>query len=155
MEQINAIIDLNVDKLDFPLRTLKAKQAHNFVAVIRNVPTDVSDVYLRVFKENEAYFDISAHEHTFRGVWSVRVSAACFPSAGNFSYELHATAADDEPVALGAGNLQIAPFSYTTTPIAVGTVQEVAQLPCDGGGFVQVLMKWDGYEWMPEAVKKD
>ena len=25
-------------------------------------------------------------------------------------------------------------------------------VPCEGGGFVQVVMKWDGFEWMPEAA---
>ena len=25
-------------------------------------------------------------------------------------------------------------------------------LEIEGGGFVQVVMKWDGHEWMPEAV---
>ena len=153
MEQINAIIDIDPERLDFPLRTLKARQAHMFVALFRRVPSDVSSVFLRVFKENGAYFDITAHEHQVLGVWSVRIPAACFPSVGDFEYELHATSSNDEPTALGAGRLSVASFSYTTSPIEVGTVQEVAQLPCEGGGFVQVVMKWDGYEWMPEAVK--
>ena len=69
-----------------------------------------------------------------------------------FKYEVHATAADDEPAAIGEGRLMVAPFSTTTEPVPVGTVQEVAQMPCEGGGFVQVVMKWDGYEWVQEAV---
>ena len=151
MEQINAEIDCDVSRLDVPLRPFKARQGHNFVAHFRRVPADVTKLYVRVFKENGAYFDVSAHEHPDGG-WTARISAACFPSAGEFKYEVHATASDDQPTAIGEGRLVVQPFSTTTAPVPVGTVQEVAQLPCAGGGFVQVLMKWDGYEWMPEAV---
>ena len=151
MEQINAEIDCDVSRLDFPLRAWKARQGHNFVARFRRVPADVTKLFARVFKANGAYFDVTGHEHPDGG-WTVRVSAACFPEAGEFKYEVHATAADDEPAAIGEGRLMVAPFSTTTEPIPVGTVQEVAQMPCEGGGFVQVVMKWDGYEWVQEAV---
>lgn len=151
MEQINAEIDCDVSRLDFPLRAWKARQGHNFVARFRRVPADVTKLFARVFKANGAYFDVTGHEHPDGG-WTVRVSAACFPEAGEFKYEVHATAADDEPAAIGEGRLMVAPFSTTTEPVPVGTVQEVAQMPCEGGGFVQVVMKWDGYEWVQEAV---
>ena len=151
MEQINAEIDCDVSRLDFPLRAWKARQGHNFVARFRRVPADVTKLFARVFKANGAYFDVTGHEHPDGG-WTVRVSAACFPEAGEFKYEVHATAADDEPAAIGEGRLMVAPFSTTTEPVPVGTVQEVAQMPCEGGGFVQVGMKWDGYEWVQEAV---
>ena len=151
MDQINAIIDCDVSRLDFPLRAWKARQGHNFVALLRRVPADVEHLCVRVFKSNNAYFDLTANEHE-SGAWTVRVPAACFPAAGEFKYEVHATAADDQPAALGEGRLLVQPFSTTTDPIEPGTVQEVAQLPCEGGGFVQVVMKWDGFEWMPEAV---
>ena len=151
MDQINAEVDCDVSRLDFPLRAWKARQGHNFVARFRRVPADVTKLFVRVFKTNAAYFDITAHEHPDGG-WTARVPAACFPFAGDFKYEVHATASDDQPAAIGEGRLLVQPFSTTTTPIAPGTVQEVAQLPCAGGGFVQVVMKWDGHEWMPEAV---
>lgn len=152
MEQVNATVDLDVSRLDRPLRPFKARQGHGFVALFRRVPADVEKVYVRVFKENGAYFDVAAHEHR-GGEWTARIAAACLPDAGDFEYEVHATAADGQPCALGAGWLKVEPFSTTTTPVAVGEVQEVAQLPCEGGGFVQIVMKWDGHEWMPEAVK--
>ena len=151
MEQINANVDCDVARLDAPLRPWKARQGHNFVALFRRVPADVTGLFVRVFKANGAYFDVTGHEHPDGG-WTVRIPAACFPNAGEFRYEVHATAADDQPAAIGEGRLAVESFSTTTTPIAPGTVQEVAQLPCEGGGFVQVLMKWDGHEWMPEAV---
>ena len=151
MDQINAVVDCDVSRLDFPLRAWKARQGHNFVALFRRVPADVTKLFVRVFKSNDAYFDITAHEHPDGG-WTARVPAACFPYEGDFKYEVHSTASDDQPAAIGEGRLLVQPFSTTTTPIAPGTVQEVAQIPCEGGGFVQVVMKWDGFEWMPEAV---
>lgn len=151
MEQINAVIDCDVSRLDFPLHTMKARAGHNFVALIRRAPADVTGLFVRVFRENGAYFDVSAHEHP-GGEWVARIPAACFPAPVDSKYEIHATASDDQPAAIGEGRLVVAPFSTTTSPIEPGTVQEVAQLPCEGGGFVQVVMKWDGFEWMPEAV---
>lgn len=151
MDQTNAVVDCDVSRLDFPLRAWKARQGHNFVALFRRVPADVTKLFVRVFKSNDAYFDITAHEHPDGG-WTARVPAACFPYEGDFKYEVHSTASDDQPAAIGEGRLLVQPFSTTTTPIAPGTVQEVAQIPCEGGGFVQVVMKWDGFEWMPEAV---
>ena len=151
MEQINAIIDCSVDRLNFPLRPMYARQGHNFVALLRRVPADVTGLYVRVFKANGAYFDVTAHEHP-DGSWTARIQAACFPNAGDFRYEVHATASDDQPAAIGEGLLHVGPFSTTSAPIAPGTVQEIAKLPCAGGGFVDVVMKWDGFEWMPEAV---
>ena len=115
------------------------------------MPADVTKLFARVFKSNNAYFDVTAHEHP-DGRWTVRIPAACFPFEGEFKYEVHSTASDDQPAAIGEGRLLVQPFSTTTDPVEPGTVQEVAQLPCEGGGFVQVLMKWDGHEWMPEAV---
>ena len=151
MDQINAEVDCDVSRLDFPLRAWKARQGHNFVALFRRVPADVTNLVARVFKSNNEYFDVTAHEHPDGG-WTVRIPAACFPFEGEFKYEVHATASDDQPAAIGEGRLLVQPFSTTTDPVEPGTVQEVAQLPCEGGGFVQVVMKWDGHEWMPEAV---
>ena len=151
MDQINAEVDCDVSRLDFPLRAWKARQGHNFVALFRRVPADVTKLFVRVFKSNNAYFDVTAHEHPDGG-WTARVPAACFPYEGDFKYEVHSTASDDQPAAIGEGRLLVQPFSTTTDPVEPGTVQEVAQLPCEGGGFVQVIMKWDGHEWMPEAV---
>lgn len=151
MDQINAIVDCDVSLLDFPLRPFKARAGHNFVALFRRVPADMTGLFVRVFKAGGAYFDVTAHEHADGG-WTARIPAACFPAPGELRYEVHARAADDEPAAIGEGRLLVQPFSTTTDPLPPGTVQEVAQLPCEGGGFVQVVMKWDGFEWMPEAV---
>ncbi len=150
-DQVNAVVAVDAARLDLPLRPLKARRWHNFVAELRRVPADVTAVFLRLFRENGAYFDVPARERRGGG-WTARVPAACLPDAGEFRYEVHATAADDQPAALGEGTLSVAPFSVSSAPVEPGAVQEVAQLPCEGGGFVQVVMRWDGHEWMPEAV---
>ena len=85
MDQINAVVDCDVSRLDFPLRAWKARQGHNFVALFRRVPADVTGLFVRVFKANDAYFDVTGHEHPDGG-WTVRVPAACFPYAGEFRY---------------------------------------------------------------------
>ncbi len=152
LARVNAFVDVDPCRLDAPLRAFEARQGHSFAALLRRVPADVSKVFCRVFRENGAYFDITALDQR-GGDWRVTIPAACFPTVGTFKYELHATAlTDGDPVALGEGRLTVATFSTTTNPEAVGTVQPVAEIPCEGGGKVQIVMKWDGYEWMPEAV---
>lgn len=152
MDQFNAVIDCDVSRLDFPLRAMKARTGHNFVVLIRRAPADVTGLFVRVFRaDGVSYFDVTAHEHP-GGEWVARIPAACFPMPAESKYEIHATAADDQPAAIGEGRLVVSPFSTTTTPIEPGTVQEVAQLPCEGGGYVQVIMKWDGFEWVQAAV---
>lgn len=151
MDQVNAVIDCDVARLNISLRPWFARQGHNFVVDFRRVPADVVKLFVRVFRANGAYFDITANEHQ-DGRWTARVPAACFGEVGDFSYEVHATAADDQPCAIGEGRISVGPFSTTTTPVEPGEIQEVQQLPCEGGGFVQVMMKWDGFSWVPCAV---
>lgn len=151
MDQVNAYIDCDVARLNIPLRTFFARVGHNYVARFRRVPADVTRLFVRVFRANGAYYDISANEH-MSGEWSARIPAACFGEVGSFRYEVHATAADDEPCAIGEGGIVVGPFTTTTNPDKPGAVQTVAELPCEGGGYVQVVMKWDGYAWVQEAV---
>lgn len=151
MDQTNAIVDCDVARLNVPLRPFFARVGHNFVVRFRRVPADVTLLFVRVFRANGAYFDISAVEHA-SGEWSARIGAACFGELGEFKYEVHATAADDEPCAIGEGRLSVGPFTTTTNPEKPGAVQTVAELPCEGGGYVQVVMKWDGFAWVQEAI---
>ena len=55
-------------------------------------------------------------------------------------------------IVTGEGGLVVGPFSTTTNPDKPGVIQKVAELPCEGGGYVQVVMKWDGFAWVQEAV---
>jgi hypothetical protein len=151
MDQINASVDCDVTRLNAPLRPFYARQGHNFVAEFRRVPADITGVFVRVFKTNGAYFDISAIEH-LSGIWTCRISGVCFPDVGQFRYEVHGKACDDTPAALGEGMLNIAPFSVTNEAVEPGTQQAIATIPCEGGGSVQAVMVWDGYTWVLKAI---
>ena len=150
MDQINAIVDCDIARLNAPLRPFYAKQGHGFVALLRRVPADVTGLFVRVFRTGGSYFDVTANEHR-TGEWTARIPAACFPATGEFSYEVHATAADDEPAAIGEGRVSVGSFSSTTSPSA-GDVQQVAELPVEGGGTVQVVMVYENGEWRMRAV---
>ena len=150
MEQTNAIIDCDVSRLDFPLRAIKARQGHNFVALIRRAPADVTGLFVRLFKADGSYFDVTAHEHP-GGEWTVRIPAACFPAVCDTKYEIHATALDDQPAAIGEGRLVVAPYS-TATPVEPGAVRPVAELPTMDGGTVQIVMVYTNSAWTMQAV---
>lgn len=150
MDQINAEVDCDVSRLDFPLRAWKARQGHNFVALFRRVPADVMDLFVRVFRANGAYFDVQAHEHQ-GGEWTVRIPATCFPAVGDFKYEVHATASDDQPAAIGEGRLVVDAFSSGSAPTE-GEVRQVAELPTEDGGTVQVVMVYEDGAWTMRVV---
>ena len=150
MEQTNAIVDCDVSRLDFSLRAFKARQGHNFVALIRRVPADVTRLFVRLFKTDGSYFDVTAHEHP-GGEWTVRIPATCFPAVGDFKYEVHATASDDQPAAIGEGRLVVAEFSSGSAPTE-GEVRQVAELPTEDGGTVQVVMVYEDGAWKMRAV---
>lgn len=154
MEQTNAIVDCDVSRLDFPLRAFKARQGHNFVALIRRAPADVTGLFVRLFKADGSYFDVTAHEHP-GGEWTVRIPAACFPVVCDTKYEIHATASDDQPAAIGEGRLVVEPFSTTTSPVEPGTLRQVAELPTSDGGTVQVVMVYEDGKWTMQAVVDD
>lgn len=150
MDQMNAKVDCDVSRLDCPLRPFKAKQGHNFVALFRRVPADVTALFVRIFRAADAYFDVTGHEHPDGG-WTVRLPATCFPDVGDFKYEVHATAADDQPAAIGEGRLLVESFSTTTAPTE-GLVRQVAELPTADGGTIQVVMVYEDGAWKMQAV---
>lgn len=154
MDLLNAKIIIRPERLNYPLATIEARQGHGLVAKITNAPADVTGVFFRIFKKDGAYFDISANEH-MDGTWTVRIKGVCFPDVGQFSYEIHAKGCDDDPIALGAGVLNISPFSITNEAVEPGTQQVVAEIPCKGGGVVQTVMEWDGYEWVLSAIHNE
>lgn len=115
MDQVNATVDCDVARLNIPLRPWFARAGHGFVALLRRVPADVQGVYCRVFTNMGgnggavAFVDVAALEHA-DGSWQVRCPATVFPAAGEFKYEVHGVAADDQPCALGEGRLCVQAF---------------------------------------------
>lgn len=153
MEQINAQVDCDITRLNAPLRPFYARVAHSFVALFRRVPADTTGVFVRVFKADGSYFDVTAHEHA-DGTWLARIGAACFPAVVDGKYEVHAYAADDQPTAIGEGRLVVQPFSATAAVGTVpdGTVQQVAELPTSSGSTVQVVMVYADGEWQMQVI---
>lgn len=153
MEQINAAVDCDITRLNAPLRPFYARVGHSFVALFRRVPADTTGVFVRVFKADGSYFDVTAHEHA-DGTWLARIGAACFPAVVDGKYEVHAYAADDQPTAIGEGRLVVQPFSATAAVGTVpdGTVQQVAELPTSSGSTVQVVMVYANGEWQMQVI---
>lgn len=153
MEQINAQVDCDITRLNAPLRPFYARVGHSFVALFRRVPADTTGVFVRVFKADGSYFDVTAHEHA-DGTWLARIGAACFPAVVDGKYEVHAYAADDQPTAIGEGRLVVQPFSATAAVGTVpdGTVQQVAELPTSSGSTVQVVMVYANGEWQMQVI---
>ena len=153
MEQINAQVDCDITRLNAPLRPFYARVGHSFVALFRRVPADTTGVFVRVFKADGSYFDVTAHEHA-DGTWLARIGAACFPAELDGKYEVHAYAADDQPTAIGEGRLVVQPFSATAAVGTVpdGTVQQVAELPTSSGSTVQVVMVYANGEWQMHVI---
>lgn len=108
MEMVNAEVDCDVARLNVPLRTWRARQGCAFVARLRRVPSDVGGVFVRV-TNTVASTDCLAHLHA-DGSWIVQAPPSAFPSAGEFSYTVHAQTADGEPCAIGEGRVKVEVF---------------------------------------------
>lgn len=115
MEQVNAVVDCDVARLNIPLRPWFARTGHGFVALLRRVPADVTQVCARVYTSETEYEEVAAQEHA-DGSWQVRCPADLFPAAGELRYEVFGTASDDEPCALGEGRLCVQAFGPQEEP---------------------------------------
>ena len=123
MDQVNAIIDLDVTRLNFPLRPMYAKRYKSFVALLKNAPDDVQAVKVRVWKANDpnVYYDFPCNPKP-DGSWLCYIIGTAFPESGAARYEVHATDAKDNPTALGAGEVLVGAFAYTNVPATPGTM---------------------------------
>lgn len=110
MEQVNAVVDCDVARLNIPLRPWFARRGCGFVALLRRVPADVRGVFVRIHTGIGAHEDVNANEHA-DGSWVVRVPASCFAADGERVYEVRGIAADDQPCAIGEGRLNVASSS--------------------------------------------
>lgn len=152
MEQTNATVRVDAARLNFPLAPLHARAGHSFRMLLAGVPADVEGVYVRLFRPDGAYYDVRANEHA-GGAWTAYAVGTCFPAAGRSSYEVHAEDARGNPTALGAGTLDVAPFSASSSPSEPGAPVRVCEIPTKDGALVQIRMVLDDAgEWVYEAV---
>ena len=154
MDQINAIIHCQPGNLARPTAKLTARQGASFVLGAKNVPDDVTQVYLRIFRPDGAYYDIPGNAHAAgRTFYAI---GTCFPDVGSARWELHATDARGNPTALAFGPLEVLPFSAGGDPVTPGETVTVCQIPTADGAMVQVRMVLDETgHWTYQAVVGD
>ena len=151
MEQVNARITLNLERLDRLLPPWHARALHSFVAVFSNVPEDCTSIVCRVFKvDGVSHYDIPCDECPAGA--RAYVIGTCFPDAGTAKYELHAYDAEGYMTALGEGQIFIDPFSATGAPIepgqsvpimqitdATGALHTISAVPDGMGGYTSII----------------
>lgn len=148
MDQVNAIIDLDVTRLNFPLRPMYARRYKSFVALLRNVPDDVQAVKIRLWEagEQNVYYDIPCNPKP-DGSWQCYIIGTAFPVPGASRYEIHATDAKDNPTAIGAGEVLVSPFAYTDVPATPGARVDVDTIHDANGNVYVIRAVYDGENW--------
>ena len=145
--QINAIVEIDVARLDRPLRPFFARQFHSFVAEIRGIPTDCDRVIVRVFRKGEGngFFDIPVTVGP-DGAYAY-IIGTCFQDVGTSKYEIHAFDAEGNSTALGVGGIYEQPFSASGEPLEVGEERPVCTIQDRNGGTHTITAVWDGFAW--------
>ena len=145
--QINAIVEIDVARLNRPLRPFFARQLHSFVAEIRGIPTDCDRVVCRVFRKGEGngFFDIPVTVAP-DGAYAY-IIGTCFQDVGTSKYEIHAFDADGNSTALGVGEILTLPFSASGDPLEVGEERPVMTIQDRNGGTHTITAIWDGENW--------
>lgn len=145
--QVNAIVEIDVARLNRPLRPFFARQFHSFVAEIRGIPTDCDRVVCRVFRKGEGngFFDIPVSVGP-DGAYAY-IIGTCFQDVGTSKYEIHAFDAEGNSTALGVGEILALPFSASGEPIDVGAERPVMTIQDRNGGTHTITAIWDGENW--------
>ena len=145
--QINAIVEIDVARLNRPLRPFFARQLHSFVAEIRGIPTDCDRVVCRVFRKGEGngFFDIPVTVAP-DGAYAY-IIGTCFQDVGTSKYEIHAFDAEGNSTALGVGEILALPFSASGEPLEVGAERPVMTIQDANGGKHTITAIWDGENW--------
>lgn len=153
MNQVNLRIRLDPERMNFPLPTMHARLLHSFVAEIDNIPDDVTQVVMSVFKtDGVSRFDVpvSRRPNSTSGV--VYLLPTIYPDTGSSCYEVRAIDARGNETALGEGLVEIAGFSAAISPIepgkpmtihaiadASGALHTIAAVPDGEGGYTTIL----------------
>lgn len=119
MDQLNAVIRVDVSRLNFPTATIHARIGSEFVARFRGVPDDVTNAVLRVYNVGSGYNDINCHRCTNGDIFC-RIPGACFLTTGSAHYELRADAASGNGTAISVGLIEVGAFSWDGTPVPPG-----------------------------------
>ena len=145
--QVNAIVEIDVARLNRPLRPFFARQFHSFVAEIRGIPTDCDRVVCRIFRKGEGngFFDIPVTVAP-DGAYAY-IIGTCFQDVGTSKYEIHAFDANGNSTALGVGEILALPFSASGEPLEFGEERPVMTIQDRNGGTHTITAFWDGENW--------
>lgn len=143
METLNAIIKVNIARLNWPTDTLNVRRLAAFRARIVGVPDDMSGVFLRLFAHDGSFNDYAAVRLPSIGAWRINVPAAAFMEVGRFDYEIHAENDEGEPVALGRGVCDVRTFTAGGIAPAANVPFVCAKMPVKGGGWVNCWATMD------------
>ena len=143
METVNALVKVNIARLNWPTDTLNVRRLAAFRALIVDVPADVSGLFLRLIARNGSFTDYPAVCCPDLGKWRITVPAAAFMEVGRIDYEIHAEADDGEPVALGRGVCDVRPFTAGSIAPAANVPFICAKMPVKGGGWVNCWATMD------------
>lgn len=148
MDQVNAIVDCDVTRLNFPLSPFYVRRYKSFVALLRRVPADVQSVKIRVWKAGEpnVYYDFPCNPKP-NGEWLCYIIGTAFPEAGAARYEVHATDARDNPTAIGCGEVIVGSFSYTDVPTTPGAKVDIETIHDARGNVLILRAVYDGKNW--------
>ena len=145
MELYNAIIKLDTERLNFPRPTLHARQLHSFTAIIRDIPDDVTDVILRIYKiDRQAHFDIPVSRRGESAQGEAYIIGTCFPDCGTSYYEIHAYDSRGNATSLGRGGVCIDAFGGTGSPIEPGQSVPIMQITDATGALHTIRAVSDG-----------
>lgn len=138
----NATIPVRIDRLNYPLTTLFARQFGAFRIKAANVPGDTSAVFLRLVSGDGTSFSDFPGVLTPGGDWRVVIPAFSITQTGDFQYELHGET-EDGKVALGRGRCVVQPFTPGEAAPTAGTPVTFAKMPTRDGGWVQCVAVMD------------
>lgn len=145
--QVNQVIQLSPERLDRTLATIHARQLHSFVALVVNIPTDVTSVVLRLFKTDRvSHYDIPVNRRP-NGTGLAYAIGTCFPDVGASFYEIHAYDARGNMTALGEGEVLIDRFSASGEPLTPGVSRPVMQIADATGALHTIVAVFDGDNW--------
>ena len=153
MNLVNARIRLNPQQLNFPLPTMYARQLHSFVAAVENIPDDVAQIIVSVFKvDGVSRFDVPVSRRPNSASGVVHFLPTMFPDKGSTRYEVRASDARGYETALGSGLVDVAEFSPAVAPIepgvpvvlqtildASGAAHTISAVPDGEGGFTSII----------------
>lgn len=120
MVMVNAIVYVNVERLDVPLVKLRARHLQSFRIGVKRVPSDVTELRLRIYRPSGGFFELPGNAQADATSWAVYAIGTCFPEVGKARYDLRALDYRGNATALGEGELEISPFSPAASPITPG-----------------------------------